>query len=69
MKTIVLQGHDRHGFDTETCYNMEDVKAYLRHPHHGNIHAYIDGCWEKHFLVPEGLGVRFELDALDKMYY
>lgn len=58
MRTIVMQGHDWRGFDTETCYNMEEVKAYLRHPHHGNIHAYIDGCWEKHFLVPEGLGVR-----------
>lgn len=67
MKTIVLQGHDWNGFDTETCHNMEDVKAYLRHPHCGNIHAYIDGCWEKHFLVPVGLGVRYERKRIDEV--
>lgn len=66
MRTIIMQGHDRKGFDTERCYNMEDVKAYLRHPHHGDIIAHIDG---KEIIVPKGLGARFELDALDRMYF
>lgn len=68
MRTIVMQGNDWNGWDTETCHNMEDVKAYLRHPHIGDIHAYVDGCWEKHFLVPRGLGKRVELDWEDKLY-
>lgn len=63
---IVLQGHDRRGWDTETCHTMEEVRTYLRHPHHGNIHAYVDGCCEKHFLVPRGLGVRYEYNGIEQ---
>lgn len=63
MKTIVLHGCDKKGFDTKICYSMEDVKAFLRHSHHEYVHAYINGCWEKHFIVPKGIGVRFNVDA------
>lgn len=69
MKTIIIQGHDRNGWDTEECHNMEDVKAYLHNPHCGNIHAYIDGCCEKHFLVPVGLGVRYTYDRIEQELY
>jgi hypothetical protein len=69
MRTIVIQGHNRKGWDTETCYNMDDIKAFLRSPHHGNIHAYIDGCIEKHFLVPEGLGVRYQYNRIEQELY
>lgn len=68
MRTIVLHSYDRNGFDTETCHNMDEVKEYLDRPHIGYVHAYIDGCWEKHFLVPKGLGKRVELDWEDKLY-
>lgn len=34
---VVLQGADIHGWDTETCYNDADVKAYLAHPHYGRV--------------------------------
>ena len=69
MRTIVMQGNDWNGWDTETCHNMEDVKAFLRHPHCGDIHAYIDGCWEKHFLVPAGLGVRYQYNRIEQELY
>lgn len=55
MKTITLQGHDRHGWDTETVGSMEEVRAYLNHAHHGPITVYIDG--EAHTL-PLGIGKR-----------
>ena len=58
MRTIVISGSDRKGRDTEECHSMEDVKAFLERPHIGDIHVYLDGCWEKHHLVPRGLGVR-----------
>lgn len=56
MKTIVLQGHDRHGWDTESVSSMDDVHAYLRHPHSGEITAYIDG---KPHRVPQKVGKRY----------
>lgn len=35
MRTITIQGHDRHGWDTETIGTMDDLHAYLLHPHTG----------------------------------
>ena len=52
---ITLQAHDRHGWDTETMDNMDDVHAFLRHAHKGPITAYIGG---KMFTVPVGIGKR-----------
>jgi len=39
---VVLQGADIHGWDTETCYNDADVKAYLAHPHYGRVRIVTD---------------------------
>ena len=49
---ITLQGHDRHGWDTETVGSMEEVRAYLSHPHRGTITAYVDG---REYTVPAGI--------------
>ena len=55
MVAITLQGHDRHGWDTETVESMEDVRAYLEHAHTGPITAYIDG---REYTLPAGIGRR-----------
>lgn len=55
MTTITIQGHDRHGWDTETVGSMEDVHAYLSHPRRGTITAYVDG---REHTVPAGIGRR-----------
>ena len=55
MPTIVIQGHDRHGWDTETIQTLECLKAYLRHPHKGRISVYVDGV---EHILPSGIGVR-----------
>ena len=55
MTAITLQGHDRHGWDTETMESMEDVHAYLEHAHTGTITAYIDG---REYTLPAGIGRR-----------
>lgn len=57
MVAITIQGHDRHGWDTETIDNMEDLHAYLMHPHKGTMTAYVDG---REFTVPAGIGKRCE---------
>lgn len=56
MTTITLQGHDRHGWDTETVESMEDVHAYLEHAHAGPITAYIHG---REYTLPAGIGRRY----------
>lgn len=55
MVSITLQGHDRHGWDTETVSTMEQVRAYLNHAHRGQISVYVDG---KEFVLPAGIGRR-----------
>lgn len=58
MATITIQGHDRNGWDTETIDNMEDVHAYLRHPHIGNITVYVG---KREYVLPRGIGKRYEV--------
>lgn len=53
--SITIQGHDRHGWDTETIHTLECLKAYLNHPHRGQISVYVDG---KEHILPSGIGVR-----------
>lgn len=60
---FVLQGHDRHGWDTRDVSSMEDVRAYLQHAHFGEITFYADDVAH---IVPEGLGDR-TLTASDVM--
>lgn len=55
MPSIVIQGHDRHGWDTETIQTLECLNAYLRHPHRGQISVYINGV---EHILPQGIGVR-----------
>lgn len=55
MVSITLQGHDRHGWDTETVNNMTELRAYLNHPHRGQISVYVDGV---EHILPQGIGVR-----------
>lgn len=55
MRQITLQGHDRHGWDTETIDNMECLRAYLNHPHRGQISVYVNGV---EHILPSGIGVR-----------
>ena len=55
MTAITLQGHDRHGWDTETVESMDDIHAYLEHAHTGTITAYIDG---REYTLPTGIGRR-----------
>lgn len=54
-RNIIIQGHNRHGWDTETISDMECLKAYLHHPHRGQISVYIDGV---EHVLPSGIGVR-----------
>jgi hypothetical protein len=54
-RSIIVQGHDRHGWDTETIADMECLKAYLNHPHRGQISVYINGV---EHILPSGIGVR-----------
>lgn len=56
MTTITLQGHDRHGWDTETVESMDDIHAYLEHAHTGPITAYICG---REYTLPAGIGRRY----------
>lgn len=56
MATVTLQGHDRHGFDTETCHDMAEVMTYLNHAHRGTILAYTP---RGTFVVPLGIGRRY----------
>ena len=56
MPSLVLMAGGRMGLDSATCHNMEEVRDFLRSVHKGHIHAYIDGCIERHFIVPRGLG-------------
>lgn len=56
MKTVIMQGHYRHGWDTETVESMEDIHAYLRSAHTGPISVYINGI---EFEVPKGIGNRY----------
>ena len=55
MTAITLQGHDRHGWDTETVGSMEDVHAYLMHAHTGPITVYTHG---REYTLPAGIGRR-----------
>ena len=55
MTAITLQGHDRHGWDTETMESMDDIHAYLMHAHTGPITAYIHG---REYTLPAGIGRR-----------
>lgn len=55
MTTITMQGHDRHGWDTETVSTMADVRAYLNHAHRGQISVYVNGV---EHILPQGIGVR-----------
>lgn len=54
---VTLQGHDRHGWDTETVGTMEEVHAYLLHPHRGPVTVYIEGVGH---VLPRGIGRRCE---------
>lgn len=56
MMNITLQGHDRNGWDTETVTSMEDIHAYLRHPHTGPITVYVEGVAH---ILPAGIGRRY----------
>lgn len=56
MTSITLQGHDRHGWDTEAVDSMEDVHAYLLHAHAGPINVYIG---DRVYNLPEGIGRRY----------
>lgn len=54
MKKIVLQGHDRHGWDTERVETMEEAKAYLDYQKRagtGPVTVYIDDV-EVHTFWP-----------------
>lgn len=53
IATVRIQGMNVHGWDTEDMESMDDVRAYLRHPHYGSITAIING--EQRFEVPAGL--------------
>ena len=55
MTAITLQGHDRHGWDTETVESMDDIHAYLEHAHTGPITAYIG---DRMYNLPTGIGRR-----------
>ena len=55
MTAITLQGHDRHGWDTETIESMEDVRAYLEHTHTEPITVYIG---DRTYALPMGIGRR-----------
>lgn len=55
MTAITLQGHDSHGWDTETMESMDDIHAYLEHAHTGSITAYIHG---REYTLPAGIGRR-----------
>ena len=55
MTAITLQGHDRHGWDTETVESMDDIHAYLEHAHTGPITAYIG---DRAYTLPMGIGRR-----------
>lgn len=55
MTTITIQGHDRHGWDTETMESMDDIHAYLMHAHTGPITAYIG---DRVYTLPAGIGRR-----------
>ena len=55
MTTITLQGHDRHGWDTETVESMDDIHAYLEHAHTGPITVYIG---DRMYTLPMGIGRR-----------
>lgn len=55
MAKMTMQGHDRNGWDTETMESMEDVHAFLMHPHTGKITVYIDG---RESVLPAGIGKR-----------
>ena len=55
MTAITLQGHDRHGWDTETVESMDDIHAYLEHAHTGPITVYIDG---REYTLPMGIDRR-----------
>lgn len=47
MKTsVVLQGNDRHGWDTESCDTMDEIKAYLSYRRTSgtySVSVWIDG--------------------------
>lgn len=55
-RSITLQGRDRNGWDTEIVETMEDIHAYLLHPHKGKITVYIDGEAK---TLPVGIGARY----------
>lgn len=55
MVAITIQGHDRHGWDTETVESMDDIHAYLEHAHAGPITSYICG---REYTLPMGIGRR-----------
>lgn len=57
MTSITLQGHDWHGWHTEIVDNMEDVHAYLLHPHTGPIRVYIG---DNVYTLPVGIGKRYD---------
>lgn len=65
---IVMQGHDRNGWDTAVCETMNDIKDFLNHPHHGTVWAYVDGDPKQAYVVPSGLGVRVAEDPEDMMF-
>lgn len=56
MTKIVIQGHDRHGWDTETVSNMDEIHAYLNHAHTGQISVYVD---DVEHILPQGIGKRY----------
>lgn len=55
-RTIIIQGHDRHGWDTETVGSMDEIHAYLRHAHTGQISVYVDKI---EYILPSGIGTRY----------
>ena len=59
MTYVIMAGNNPCGYDVERCDNMDEVKAYLDLPHYGYIHVYIDGCCDRHHIVPSGLGRKY----------
>lgn len=53
IATVRIQGRNVHGWDTENMESMDDVRAFLRHPHYGSVTAIING--KQRFRVPVGL--------------
>ena len=50
-----LYGTSVHGADVEDCETMEDVQAFLRHPHYGQVQIVTGDDPRTWTVVPEEL--------------